>query len=280
MLAAAVLIGSTCAAQEVERSTGAGQEPANLAAQHPWARFPVGSWKSVRVVTETLDEQGNVVNVTRTETRTTLVGVDEEAYSLRIESTVEVAGKRFASQPQVVKHGYYGEPAGQRVTVTQQPPVAVVIDGRSIPSEVREATYEAEGLKRTSTIHYSRDVSPYQLRRVTQTEGATDAQRSTTLVETLALGLPQKVLGQMRTGAYLKTTRTSPLGTRVTVEIHCDELPGGVVSHAASETDPGGRVVRRSTLELIDYAIGGHPAAADPATRRRMFHRQRPRRME
>ena len=32
-------------------------------------------------------------------------------------------------------------------------------------------------------------------------------------------------------------------------------MPGGVVAHWASETDHSGRVVRRSTLELIDYGL-------------------------
>lgn len=248
--------------------------------QHPWGRFPVESWKSVRVITETLDDAGNVASATRTETRTTLVGVDQHSYSLRIESTVEVAGKRFASQPQVVKHGYYGEPAGQSVTVKKQGAADLSIDGRTVPSEIREATFEVEGVRRTSTIHYSDKVSPYQLRRETTIDGGPEEQRSTTLVETVALDMPQKVLGQLRTAAYLKTVRRSPQGTKVTVEVHCDDVPGGVVSHAANETDAGGRVTRRSTLELIDFTIGGHPATADPTTRRRMFHRQRSRRME
>jgi len=254
----------------------AGQEPALLQQQHPWARFPAGSWKSVRVVSETLDERGIVANVIRTETRTTLVAADAQGYSLRIESTVEVAGKRFASQPQIVKHGYYGETAGQSVTVTKLADEELVIDGRSLPSEVRQATFEADGVTRVSKIYSSR-TSPYQLRRETTTEGLPQEQGVTTTVETVAIGLPQKVLNEVQPAAYMKTTRKGPQGTKVTLEVHCDNVPGGVVSHSSSDTDPSGNTIRRSTLELIDYAIGGHPATADPATRRRA--RQRPRRM-
>src|SRR5687768_11687188 len=92
VLAGAILAQLTLPAQEPPM-------PPLPQEQHPWGRFPSGSWKSVRVVTETLDDKGEVANVTRTETRTTLVAADERGYSLRIESTVEVAGKRFASQP-------------------------------------------------------------------------------------------------------------------------------------------------------------------------------------
>ena len=230
------------------------------------------------MVSETLDANGQVANVIRTETRTTLVAVDDQGYSLRIESTVEVAGKRFASQPQVVRHGYYGESAGKPVAVKRLADEEVVIAGRAVPSEVRQATFEADGVTRTSKIYISSRISPYQLRRETTTEGVPDEQVVRTTVETVAIGLPQKVLSEIHPAAYVKTTRLSPQGTKVTLEAHCDNVPGGVVSHSSSDTDASGNTVRRSTLELIDFAIGGHPVTADPVTRRR-FHRQRPRRM-
>lgn len=261
----AILCASLCSAQEGDISRE----------QHPWGRFPVGSWKSVRVVTETLDEKGQVAGITRTETRTTLVSVEARGYSLRIESTVEVAGKKFASQPQVVRHGYYGEPAGQTVEVKKIGTEPLQIDGRTVTSDVRQATYESDGVKRTSTIYYCSTVSPYQLRRETVTQAATEDQRSTTIVETIALDMPQKVHGQVRPAAYLKTTRKSPQGTKVTVEVHCDDVPGGVISHSATEADATSRVVRRSTLELIDYNIGGHAPTADPVTRREFKLQQR-----
>ncbi len=230
------------------------------------------------MVSETLDANGQVANVIRTETRTTLVAVDDLGYSLRIESTVDVAGKRFASQPQIVKHGYYGESSGKPVAVKQLPGEDVVIGGRAVPSEVQEATYEAEGGTRTSKIYISKRVSPYQLRRETTTEGVQVEQAVRTTVDTVAIGMPQKVLNEIRPAAYMKTTRISPQGTKETLEVHCDNVPGGVVSHSSRDSDASGNTVRRSTLELIDFAVGGHPATADPVTRRRA-HRQRPRRM-
>ena len=258
---------------------GAAQEGVPLKQQHPWARFPIGSWKSVRVVSETLDGNGLVANIIRTETRTTLVAADAQGYSLRIESTVDVAGKRFVSQPQIVKHGYYGETAGQSVTVKKLGDEELVIGGRAVPSEVREATYDAEGIKRTSKIYISTRVPPYQLRRETTTAGVPVEQAVRTTVETIAIGLPHRVLSEVQAAAYVKTTRTSPQGNKVTLEVHCENVPGGVVSHSASETDTSGNTIRRSTLELIDYAIGGHPVTADPVTRRRVHNRRAMRRL-
>ncbi len=248
--------------------------------EHPWANFPNGSWRSVRVLVETLDELGNVSSTTRTEMKSTLIAADARGYSLQIDSTVEIAGKQFKGQPLLVRHGYFGEAEGQEINLKSLGEEDVTIDGRTVKSEVRQATYEVDGIKRTSTIHYSSLVPPYQLKRVTVTDGLPVEQRSTTTVETIAIDMPHRVLDRIRSTAVVKTTRRSPQGTKVTLEVHNDDVPGAVISHSASEFDATGKVVRRSTLELIDYAVGGHPDGADPVTRRRRHTRTRPRRMD
>ena len=255
----------------------AGQEAAIPPEHHPWGRFPVGSWKTVRVISETLDDQGRVANLSITESRTTLTAIDAAGYTLRIDTTVEVAGKRFASQPQSVKYGYYGETAGQAVSIRKTGDAELTIDGRTIPCEVRQSVIEAAGVKRISTIHYAGQVPPYQLRRESTTEGGPEEQRATMLVEVIALNLPERVIDEVRTAAYVKTTRRQAQGMKVTMEVHCEDVPGSVVGHAARENDAAGRTIRRSTLELIDYAIGGYPPNTEPAVRRR-FHRRASRR--
>jgi hypothetical protein len=50
------------------------------------------------------------------------------------------------------------------------------------------------------------------------------------------------------------------------------DVPGGVVSHSSKEVDKNGRLLRRSTLELVDYNI-------DPDRERSgLFGRKRPNR--
>ena len=77
-------------------------------------------------------------------------------------------------------------------------------------------------------------------------------------------------VGETRVVNYVRTTQNLPHGKKVTVEVHCDDVPGGVVSHSASETDASGRVIRRSTLELINFSppTAGIGEAAAPALRR------------
>src|SRR4051812_30111574 len=76
------------------------------AERHPWGRFKTGSWKNVRVSSETLDAQGKVTGVSKTQTKSTLVELDASGYTLEIEVNVEVSGKKFAAQPQYVRQGF------------------------------------------------------------------------------------------------------------------------------------------------------------------------------
>ena len=85
---------------------------------HPWTHFEVGSWKQVRVVTESLDVQGNVESVNNNDTKTTLTQRESTSYTLKVEVTVEVAGRRFQSEPKAVKQGLHGESLGQPVEIT------------------------------------------------------------------------------------------------------------------------------------------------------------------
>ena len=80
---------------------------------HPWGRFPVGSWKQVRTTSEALDDKGQVVSVTTTDTRTKLTATDASSYTLQTDATVDVASRRILAAPQTTRHGYYGETPGQ-----------------------------------------------------------------------------------------------------------------------------------------------------------------------
>jgi hypothetical protein len=245
----AIAIASACA------GPAAAEDLSFPSEHHPWGRFPVGSWKQVRTTSETLDSKGKITNIAVTDTRTTLIAADESTYTLRTEVTLDVGGRRIATTPQVAKYGYYGESPGQGVSAKHVSDGPLVIDGRSIPCEVRQIIVESSGSKLTSTLHYSPQVAPFVLRRDTSVEGGSEDKRSSSLVEVVALDLPQRVRGELKQASYVKTTYKLPQVTKVTLEVHCEDVPGSVAAHWASETDAGGRLVRRSTLELIGYAV-------------------------
>jgi hypothetical protein len=244
---------------------------------HPWGRFGLGSWKQVRVLTETLDKNGTVVNSTTTETKTTLMDVDNESYTLEIEVTVEVAGKRFNAQPQIVRQGFNGQTEGQVVNFKTVGPGVITIDGQKIPSEVRQITINGGDTKRVSTVHYSDQVDPYVLKRdTTSTDAAGDVTQFQTQVEVIAVNMPYKVLTELKTTSHVKTVHKRDKGSTITLEVQCAAVPGGVVLHSSKELDETGQLVRRSTLELIDYAAFD-PAEDPEEGRRRLFNRLRAR---
>ena len=235
---------------------------------HPWGRFPVGSWKLVRTTSEALDEKGQVVSVTTTDTRTTLIATDVASYTLQTVATVDVASRRITAAPQVTKYGYYGEAAGQALGAKRTADTSLTIDGRTIPCEVRQVVVSSDSGKLLTTLYYSDQYPPFVLRRKTSLEAPAEEQRDSSLVEVVALDLPQRVHGELKQASYVKTTQKLPQSSKVTLEVHCDEVPGGVVSHFASETDRTGRVLRRSTLELVDYHIHTPSGQPQPVFRR------------
>lgn len=241
---------------------------------HPWARFKTGSWKQVRVITETLDAQGKVIGESKTETKSTLVELDESGYTLEIDVTVEVAGKRFSAQPQFVRQGYNGEAEGQKlVSFKKLGPSTCTVNGREIPSDVRQLVLNGGEQKRTTTVHYTEKVQPYVLKRETSTTDAAGQNTlSQNLVEVVAIDMPLTILGEMKTVSHIKTINARPGGKTITLETHCLDVPGSVVSHTSKELDESDQVVRRSTLELIDYGEGD--GRDDTKARRRLFHRR------
>ena len=77
--------------------------------RHPWGRFRPGSWKKISLITETFDGDGKVINTSIARTRTTLSGVNDDGVTLKVEATVDLAGKQVQSEPQVLLQGWHGE---------------------------------------------------------------------------------------------------------------------------------------------------------------------------
>ena len=225
-----------------------------LGDRHAWAQFGVGSWKLVRVYTETLSESGDVASVSITETKTTLDQVDEKGYALKVEVTVEVAGKRFQAEPKYVAYGYHGELG----------PMLLAIEG--------------EATKSISTVEYTNAVAPYFLKCTTESiNSETQTPNYHSVVEVIAVDMPEKVLTEVKSAAHVKTIETFENGSsKVTLEVHCDSVPGGVVSHTSRQVGADHRVTR-STLELLDYEALSKAPEDERSTkaRRGLFQRRR-----
>lgn len=230
-------------------------EDVSMRAFHSWGRFQPGAWKMVRVVTETLDERGIAVSTTTHDTRTVLQAVDDDAVTLESVVTIEVAGKRFENEPQVLRQPLHSEPAAAQLRLKSAGEGSITIEGRAIPCRLARLEFDgpANGQKTITTIHLSANVAPNVLRRESITSDAEGKQVAQSLVEVIALNTPWKVLGETKDASLVRSTLRNGKGVVVTYSFVSPEVPGGVIAHTSKELDRSGRVTRRSTLELIDF---------------------------
>lgn len=245
------------------------------AEHHPWGRFPVGSWKTVSVETETLDAAGKPKSKTTTETKTTLVAADASSYTLKIEVTVDVQGKRFLSQAQTIKTGYCGETDGQTLASQSKGKVNFVIDKETFVCEERTLTIVDSDSRRDTTVYYNSQVPPYVLHRVSSLTRLQDRTETKTTTDVMSLRQVYTLLGEEHRATRFHTVNEKIGGTIITTdEVHCSDVPGGVVEHTSSET-LAGKELRRSKLTLVDYGLGKVAPEDAWKGRRRVWQRNR-----
>ncbi|MBM3998153.1 MAG: hypothetical protein FJ297_01195 [Planctomycetes bacterium] len=260
-----------------------------------WESFGAGSWKQARIYRETFGEGGKLIGTSIADAKTTLQTIDERGFTLRADVTVEVAGRRFAAQPQVAWHGFHGESEGQVAQPHHAGQATFRLNGQAIPVDVFRIT-TAEGDLRRDTEAQCGVVFPHLFRKqsilIDPSGGAAPANggRSAVaalekdanpkpreidrvLVEVIATDLPHRVLSEWKPTAHVRTVRERPDARTVTLEVHCEEVPGRVVAHWSAKTDAAGRLIERSTLELTAYGMGSEPADR-PIVRRPFFRRR------
>jgi hypothetical protein len=228
---------------------------AGISARHnSWARFQPGAWKLVRVTTDSLDENGRVLGVNITETKTSLLRVETDGVVLEAEVGVEVAGKQFDGQPQCLKQGFHGELAGGDVKFLPVASGEVSIEERKVSCRTQQVEITSPAGRTTVKLFFSDTLSPYILRRQSKTTdvGGTNV-LSETISEVVALDMPQRVLSELKNVACIKTAQKTPKGCVTTLAMSSPDVPGGVVYQTTKETDATGRLVRRSTLELLNF---------------------------
>lgn len=236
-------------------ASGTAQEAGVTTRLHPWGQFEPGAWKTDRVVTETLNEQGQVVSTSTTDTKFTLVDIDKDGVTLEIQACIEVAGKRFRAEPQSIKKGVFGEPFAPNLKLKEPVDGQVTIEDQKIPCKVQQLESAGPNSKTVTTVYYSPTVAPYILKRDSVTTNAES--KSETSVEVIALNMPRKFQvgrfqGETKIGAYVKTVQKNEKSTVLTVAFVLPEVPGGIVDYSSKEVDRNDRLVRQTTLELID----------------------------
>lgn len=221
---------------------------------HSWGRFQPGAWQHIRVVTETLDNTGRVVTTTTTEKTTTLVEVANDNVKLEVETMVKVGGKEFQAPVQTISQGYHGEPTIGRVDVRDLGPARREVEGKKIPCKVREYVISNSNEESVVKIHYAPQVAPYILLREVVSTGRRRRRRKSR-VEVTALNMPHRVFSKTIQTAHLTTTHQNGDAEILTRAVHSHQVPGALVSYSAKETNGNGQMIRRSTMELVDYGL-------------------------
>jgi hypothetical protein len=248
----------------------AGQDTGISARHNAWARFQNGAWKLVRVSTETLDDSGRVVSTNVTETKTSLTKLEGECVVLEVEVGVEIAGKQFDGLPQCVKQGFHGELCGGEVKLQPSTSAELTIEDRKIECRRQQIEINTSAGTTSVNICYSDSLAPFILRRDSKTTDTSNKVVNETLSEVVALDMPQRVLSEIKNVSCIKTVQKSAKGTVTTLAMSSPDVPGGVVSQTTKEMDPSGRLIRRSTLEVVNY--GTRPEKE----RTGLFGRKRP----
>lgn len=246
-----LIAGPLCAQQNAPRD------------RHPWGRFAVGSWKTVRVYKETF-ANGAPAGSSVEESKTTLVAADDKQYTLQVDSRITAAGQEFDSDKSLTLT-YYGTLPGQALEIlTIDEQAAVELEGQSVACRLIEIKFETDSLRWVSKRHLS-DLHHEPLRLETLAVHPQDGSLvMKTLSQVRGRRLLHQVMGQQRQAAIVQTSVHRPMSIQTTHELHCSDVPGVVVASWSKTTDRGGQISERSTLQLIDFGVPGTAPAEQP----------------
>ncbi|HAL13481.1 MAG TPA: hypothetical protein DCP67_06675 [Planctomycetaceae bacterium] len=224
---------------------------------HSWGRFSKGSWKQVRVLTDVLNENGEVTSTSKVETTSQIIDRLGDTFALEIDVKTIVGERAFESPTQKVKREYQGK---GKITISAPIDRATLeISGTMIQVEIREVTLVTKNERRVSQIHYSPDLAPFIFKRSTKAYDAENKLRYETNMSVEEFGIAHKVVGETHRVAMIKTVHEQNGTNRITEELFSEKVPGGVISHTSTDIDQKTkRVTKRSKLEIIDFAVGNN----------------------
>lgn len=221
---------------------------------HVWGHFRPGSWVVVRQETETVDSDSRIVSTSKSETRTTLSGVDDRCLTFRVQSSLEVGGKKLDGDPQEVRQGHNGEspevPAPAVKLVAHE---TIDVQGQKYECRVDQSETTVDGKRTITKVWNSAEAAPFELRRLTTVVDTVGNAVEETLVEVVSLSPQRRILARNRPTAEVRIVYRHSRGRTQAQAVNCPEVPGGIVSQTAEEYDAAGKLLRRTKVELVDF---------------------------
>ncbi len=227
---------------------------------HPWARFMHGAWRTVSTETLVFNTEGKVLERTTSESITEFVNNDNSNCHLKVETCTQIPGSEVTSLPRKVILPI--DPEGDN-EVKKLEDAVVNVAGKKRRVEVLQAKLTEKTGDKVMTVHLTNDSAPHILKRETKVlDTKSNEPVAITRTEVVKLDVTRPVAGENRKTWEVRTVHEHPAGKVETTEYLCDEVPGEVVYQKSEEFDPNGRLIRRSTVELMDFGkdnIGRRP---------------------
>lgn len=216
---------------------------------HPWGRFEPGAWSIVKETTETYSDQGKLV--VETEVKTTLLSIDVEGVTLRIEPKILAGGKPMPAAVRTVRQGFHGEPLDQMVRVLEDKEATVDFLGRPLACRVQRLEIQGVSTRSEAIVYYG-SVPPYIYRREVRTIKLEDNSEVNSQVwEVVARSC--RLLALIQDTYQVKITHKSQQGVRITLATISPEVPGAVITQTTMEFNPAGQLARKTSSELLEY---------------------------
>ena len=229
------------------------QEWVRAREHHAWARFEVHSWKTTKILTDLIDDAGNITSTVRRETTTRLLETELDRYILEVESTVQIGEQKVNHSNQKLKRNINTQGEGFAAAVEKG---TLKIGGKDFNIDIRVVTLHTKQGKRVSRVSFCKETTPHVLKRTTTYYEKKSAPLYTTTSAVTEFGVKQDVLGDAKTVCRIITTHKQNGTTTITDELYCADIPGGIIAQKIIETNADDQITLRTTLELTNYAIG------------------------
>jgi len=233
---------------------------------HEWARFPRGSWKQVRQVTQSYKDGELISSITTTLT-VRLKDVGDDFIVLERDAKSEVSGQVFEKPTREFRTGLNGQTGQQTATISASGNQKVVVLGKSYLCEVRQMKITDPPTVVEGKVFYNAEVAPFILRREYQfTPEGKEQPDKQMVAEVIAVDKPYPVLAEIKNVAFVLQKTTSADETIETVEAQCSEVPGFVVGTWVTSFDAEGNLKSKTVVQLLNYEVA--PEITMPAEHR------------
>ena len=220
---------------------------------HARARFDAHSWKTTTILTDLIDDAGNITSTVRVETTTRLLETELDRYVLEVDSTVQIGEQKVNHSNQKLRRDINTQGKGFAAAVEKG---TLKIGEKEFKVDIRVVTLHAKQGKRVSRVSFCKETTPHVLKRTTTYYDKKSVILYTTTSAVTEFDVKQDVLGDEKTVCRIVTTHKQNGTTKITDEFYCPDIPGGIISQKIIDKNPDDQITRRTTLELTNYAIG------------------------